>query len=387
MQYSTALHDVSAMPAHIISQQISSSNVKAPIYLSHPVAFHRVFADIAGSSNGGLFLSQLWHWTQTMYAKYGERWDGWVYKTADEWEEETGLTRAQQETVRKRLADKGVLIWSNKGRVCGVIQFYLDVRVLFCLLSQIEQKRKPKSQKCQAPLAKTPNQIQEIAKPIAESTKESSKETTAASAAEFEKQIPLAIESDTEPLMQRLIAEAGFERRGAASLIKKYGADLVILQLNWLPQRDIQSTPAACLTMCCKYRKAAPHREQNVPKARQKGEYDAGNVGCYEPYQDDTSPPLKETRGNMSMSPLGDIDTRETLSPSGIDRAAILAELGDTEEMESVVCEPPLVRAKRALVEWKRKSIVLSFWQRLAPELERDEWAQIVAAAVREEGL
>lgn len=75
--------------------------------LVRPIAFHRVFADIAGSVTAGLFLSQAFYWTGTVQGT-PER-DGWFYKTADEWTEETALSQREQESARRRLRDIGVL--------------------------------------------------------------------------------------------------------------------------------------------------------------------------------------------------------------------------------------------------------------------------------------
>jgi hypothetical protein len=40
--------------------------------------------------------------------------DGWVYKTQEEWEEETGLSRYEQR-ARKKLRSIGVLLEKRKG--------------------------------------------------------------------------------------------------------------------------------------------------------------------------------------------------------------------------------------------------------------------------------
>jgi hypothetical protein len=69
-----------------------------------PIAFHPAFARIAGSVHGGLFLSQLFYWMGK-----GADPDGWIYKTRDEWQAETYLTRYEQETARRDLRELGVL--------------------------------------------------------------------------------------------------------------------------------------------------------------------------------------------------------------------------------------------------------------------------------------
>lgn len=74
------------------------------VVLDRPIAFHRGFKDITGSTVAALLLSQLWYWAiRTSNA------EGWFYKTQEEWEHETGLTRTEQETARKVLKRLGIL--------------------------------------------------------------------------------------------------------------------------------------------------------------------------------------------------------------------------------------------------------------------------------------
>jgi hypothetical protein len=61
----------------------------------------------------GTFLRQLVYWT----GKEHDR-EGWIYKTQVEMEEETGLSRKQQEKARKILRTAGVLEEVKKGTPC-----------------------------------------------------------------------------------------------------------------------------------------------------------------------------------------------------------------------------------------------------------------------------
>lgn len=70
------------------------------------VAYHVAFARVVGSATAALLLSQLHYWANITTAK--ER-DGWFYKAAAEIEDETGLTRREQETARRILRDQGVI--------------------------------------------------------------------------------------------------------------------------------------------------------------------------------------------------------------------------------------------------------------------------------------
>lgn len=72
--------------------------------LDRPIAFHRVFKTITGSTVAALMLSQAWYWSSRTSDS-----DGWFYKTQSEWEDETGLSRTEQETARKRLKELKIL--------------------------------------------------------------------------------------------------------------------------------------------------------------------------------------------------------------------------------------------------------------------------------------
>jgi hypothetical protein len=87
--------------------------------LSAPIAFHRAFVKIGGGVTAGLLLSQAFYWSKNRTAKLR---DGWFYKSHAEWEEETGLTRREQQTAREHLRDKKLLeekidTLPGKGRV------------------------------------------------------------------------------------------------------------------------------------------------------------------------------------------------------------------------------------------------------------------------------
>jgi hypothetical protein len=64
--------------------------------LDRPIAYHRVFVTLTGSVKAAILLSQAVYWQ-----KRAKQDDGWWFKTAEEWEEETGLTRHEQDTARK----------------------------------------------------------------------------------------------------------------------------------------------------------------------------------------------------------------------------------------------------------------------------------------------
>jgi hypothetical protein len=100
------------------------------------VAYHPSFAAIGGGVIAGLFLAQLFYWHDR-----GSDPDGWIYKTQAEWEEETGLSRWEQETARRRLQERGLL----EEKLAGLparLYYRLDVERLIVLLSA-QVKRTP----------------------------------------------------------------------------------------------------------------------------------------------------------------------------------------------------------------------------------------------------
>lgn len=78
--------------------------------IDRPIAFQRAFVALGVGVTGALMLSQAVYWSKRTDDKRG-----WFYKSQEEWEEETGLKRAEQETARKRLIKIGVLEEERRG--------------------------------------------------------------------------------------------------------------------------------------------------------------------------------------------------------------------------------------------------------------------------------
>jgi len=77
--------------------------------LDRPIAYHRVFVELTGSVLAAVMLSQALYWQRRTNGK-NEFW-----KTMDEWEEETGLSRREQETARRALRKHGFWKEERKG--------------------------------------------------------------------------------------------------------------------------------------------------------------------------------------------------------------------------------------------------------------------------------
>ena len=70
------------------------------------IAYRAELATVFGCTNMALFASQALYW---MKNKASQARDGWFYKTRDDWQAETGLSRYRQESARKKLRELGVL--------------------------------------------------------------------------------------------------------------------------------------------------------------------------------------------------------------------------------------------------------------------------------------
>jgi len=73
--------------------------------LDLPVSFHRCLVPITGSVTAALLLSQAICTAQ----EADPTLNGWFRKSQDEWGEETGLSRWEQETARRILREAGFL--------------------------------------------------------------------------------------------------------------------------------------------------------------------------------------------------------------------------------------------------------------------------------------
>ena len=104
------------------------------VLTDRPVAYHPILADVGGSANIGLYLSQLLYWSPRAKGP-----DGWFYKTETEMQAETRLTRRNQESGRKRLVELGVLEVQRRG-VPATLYFKLDIERLAVLIEQCAKR-------------------------------------------------------------------------------------------------------------------------------------------------------------------------------------------------------------------------------------------------------
>lgn len=98
-------------------------------YLDRPIAYHRAFVPFAGVS-GAILLSQAIYWSKRI-----PRESEWFYKTREEWQDETGLSRRAQESARQVLKDLGVLEEKLTG-IPARLFFKINFEVLEAMLYQ-----------------------------------------------------------------------------------------------------------------------------------------------------------------------------------------------------------------------------------------------------------
>lgn len=133
--------------------------------LDRPIAFQRSFVKLGCGVTGALLLSQAVYWS-----KRTRDGSGWFYKTAIEWEEETGLSVKEQQTARKRLKDLGLLTENKKGVPCKLF-YRVDYKELFTALGM------GKTSLAESDIPVCPNQPN-LLDPLGHSSTEITTETT-----------------------------------------------------------------------------------------------------------------------------------------------------------------------------------------------------------------
>lgn len=208
------------------------------ILLDRPVAYHRAFAKIGGSTDAGIFLSQAWFWSSRTTLD-GE----WFYKTGAEWEEETGLSRRQIDTVRRKLKEAGILEDELRGTPAK-LHYRIDrdavYEALDALSEAMHQNAKLDALKRQTGRTKTPNKIQQKRQTVrTESTSEITPETT--TDASSKKHVAALVDEPSkinlgEEEREGLIARLGALRvthEGAVYLVNNYATETIRAACSW----------------------------------------------------------------------------------------------------------------------------------------------------------
>lgn len=108
-----------------------------------PIAYHRAFVRLGVGATGAIFLSQAVYWAR----RTGSDANGWFWKTQQDWEEETGLTRTEQTTARKKLRELGILLEDRRGVPCK-LWFNIDFDTLACRISAAGNPQSSMQESC-----------------------------------------------------------------------------------------------------------------------------------------------------------------------------------------------------------------------------------------------
>lgn len=100
----------------------------------HPVAYFPKYAHVLGGVTAALFVSQLHYW----YLRSKDQ-DGWIYRTMEQIQEETGLTKSEQRTARKVLTEAGLLT-EERRRMPARFFYRIDWSQLVYLLLERDDK-------------------------------------------------------------------------------------------------------------------------------------------------------------------------------------------------------------------------------------------------------
>ena len=141
--------------------------------LDRPIAYHRVFVTLTKSVKAAVLLSQAVYWQ-----KRANQADGWWYKTAEEWQEETGLTKHEQDTARR---DCEPYLTSDLRGVPATLYWKIDEEKLTNALIQFSGKRKTRN-------AESAKQVTRKAQNINKNTETTTETTTDIKAAKPKKE-------------------------------------------------------------------------------------------------------------------------------------------------------------------------------------------------------
>lgn len=151
--YQNTATPVNATPFFPVVAQPEIAPVAVPQIkksLGRPIAYRRELAAIGGGVTAGVFLSQMLYWTEVQDRDKPEC-DGWFYKSMQEWTEETGLTRTEQETVRRRLVKCGLMEEAVAGQP-ATVHFRANKEAILAALQALnlsKTKRRQRVSSCE----------------------------------------------------------------------------------------------------------------------------------------------------------------------------------------------------------------------------------------------
>lgn len=96
---------------------------------AEPIMFHRCYVALTGSVTAALVLSYASYATEQIADESDG--DGWFMKTVAQWQRDTGLTRTDLETARRKLKALGLWEERRHGRLPAPLQFRINQAALF----------------------------------------------------------------------------------------------------------------------------------------------------------------------------------------------------------------------------------------------------------------
>ncbi len=109
--------------------------------IGRAIAYHPKLKKLLGSCTATIFFEQIFYWSDK-----GSMQDGWIYKTSEHIEEETGLTYKEQRTARKHLVHLGVL-QEKYERLKHRMLFRVNIEALNSLYAQAYTENSPNDQR------------------------------------------------------------------------------------------------------------------------------------------------------------------------------------------------------------------------------------------------
>lgn len=203
--------------------------------LDRPVSFLPVFARIGGSVNAGIMLSQARYWSKRTSDP-----EGWFYKTQEEWELETALTRYEQEGARKQLKQRGLIEEKKIGLPAKLHYRVVNDRV-WSHLQQVCGNSTTKSAK-QTSQGKTDGRVRNkpphksVEKSQAIST-ESTSESTSKSTASTEDEVSISLSEEERVQLSQFLTSVRLEPGAISMMLSKY-PERVRLVAKWWPTQD-----------------------------------------------------------------------------------------------------------------------------------------------------
>jgi hypothetical protein len=120
------------------------------------VGYSPDLARVVGGATIGLFLSQL-----LFLSDKGHNPDGWVYKSEAEMGKETGLTKREQQTARRKLLSLGVIA-IMRGGFRNTYHFKVIWEKLYQLIAQFQRGQTVPTEKSETPQTVSTEPVQTV---------------------------------------------------------------------------------------------------------------------------------------------------------------------------------------------------------------------------------